>query len=108
MDRQMLDEDLMPSRPKGATKRHIKNAHARAAELGALTPIEPAARRADGSPRIGRDQVYVTRTGEVFHPAWCSAVADKWDAQPDGLLIVMARDVGARRECRLCENPIGN
>lgn len=98
----------MPARPKGATKRYIKDAHARAAELGAFTPVEPATRRADHSPRIGGDQVYVTRTGEVFHFAWCSAVADKWDAQPDGLLVVMARDVGARRACRLCENPIGD
>lgn len=94
--------------PKRTTVRNRKQAHQRAAELGALLTVEPASRRVDGSPRVGPEQVYVTRTGTVFHPAWCSAVADKWDTQPKGLLVIAADTAGKRRQCVLCDNPIGD
>ncbi|WP_458115962.1 hypothetical protein [Arthrobacter sp. D2-10] len=94
--------------PKRGTVRNSRQAHQRAAELGELQPMEPASRRVDGSPRVGTEQVYVTRTGTVFHPAWCSSVADKWDTHPEGLLVIAANTAGKRRQCVLCDSPIGD
>jgi hypothetical protein len=72
--------------------------------LGRLVAVEPArGRRADGSPRAGADQVYVMRTGQVFHPVWCSIVAAAWDQRPRRLLVIEAATVGERRGCRVCE-----
>jgi hypothetical protein len=36
---------------------------------------------------MGPGQVYVTRTGEAFHPAWCLAVGTAWDDKPEGLFV---------------------
>ena len=87
------------------TQRSARAAYKKAADLGALTPVEPAGRGVDGSPKLGPDQVYATRAGMVFHPAWCRVVADKWDDAPDGLLVIEATGVGARRACKSCDEP---
>ncbi|WP_192477243.1 hypothetical protein [Arthrobacter sp. AET 35A] len=47
------------------------------------------------------------RTSTVFHPASCSAVADKWDAQPKGLLVVAVKTADARQYV-LSDSPIGD
>ena len=48
---------------------------------------------ADQSPLVGKDQVYVTRTGKAYHPYWCGIVAAKCDSHPRGLLMIMADTV---------------
>lgn len=85
-----------------ATKRHIIQAHKRAKALGRPKRVEPASRRADGSPQLGPGQVYATKTGQVFHPSWCDVVGAKWDQDPKGLLVVAESSVGERRSCKTC------
>jgi hypothetical protein len=50
--------------------------------------------------------VYATRTGKLYHPAWCIVVATKWDNDPDGLVLIAESTVGRRTECIDCENPL--
>ena len=60
----------------------------RAADLGLLQPVEPGGGGVDGSMRLDPDQVYATKAGWVFHPVWRRAIADKWDADPNGVLVI--------------------
>ena len=85
---------------------HARWAHKRAKQLGPLKPVVPSRTRSDGSPIASESEVYVTRTGEVFHPAWCTTVGENWDRNPDGLLLIKRESVGSRRECKNCEYPL--
>lgn len=73
--------------------------------LGALKPVEPAARR-EGVPVLGEDQVYVMKYGSEYHTAWCQVVAAKWDHAPRGLLVTLLVDVGTRTRCQECGRPL--
>jgi hypothetical protein len=74
--------------------------------LGELRPVEPAARRSDGSPKVGPGQVYVVSSGKVYHPAWCNSVGNVWDENPKRLLIVEEHAVGERKACKACDEPL--
>lgn len=96
----------MSAIPKKRTRRVIASAYEKAKNLGPLVPMEPANRRSDGSPKVGPGQVYVTETGEVFHPAWCSAVGNVWDNNSEKLLVIEESTVGTRRQCATCDEPL--
>lgn len=83
-----------------------KQAFDAAQELGSIIPVEPAGLGPDGSPQLGRGQVFVMKTGKVFHPAWCSIVGAKWDTDPRGLVVIAEGTVGTRKQCRSCDNPL--
>jgi hypothetical protein len=70
-------------------------------QLGPVDPVEPADHDVDGGPVLGPDQVYVTRTGEVFHPIRCEIVAQLL-AQKKSVLVILDSTVGGRRECQVC------
>lgn len=74
--------------------------------LGRLTPVEPASRRSDGSPKVGPGQVYAVSSGKVYHPAWCISVANTWDDHPKRLLVVDENAVGDRKACKACDEPL--
>lgn len=93
-------------RPGGATSNAVARAHKTTEALGPITPVHPTRLRVDRSPRLGPGQVYVMRTGTVFHPAWCAVVAAKWDTDPEGLLLITLDTVGGRRQCLSCEEPL--
>ena len=95
-------------RPGGATANGVDRAYKAAAELGPIVPVSPTLVRSDGSPRLDSGQVYVMRTGTVFHPAWCAIVGANWDDDPEGLLLIAADTIGGRRECKSCEEPLTN
>lgn len=81
------------------TKRTIAAVYEKAKGLGPIVPVAPVSRHsADGSPVIGATQAYVTFTGEVYHPLWCRIVADKWDNDPNKLVVIELATVGGRRE----------
>nr|WP_043795033.1 hypothetical protein [Pseudarthrobacter chlorophenolicus] len=88
------------------TVRSAKQAYQKAEELGPIIPVRPTRLRMDRSPRLEAGQVYVMKTGTVYHPAWCSIVAAKWDSDPEGLLLITEETVGQRRECKACEEPL--
>jgi hypothetical protein len=94
------------TRKKKRPWKAVAKAYDKIKELGPLNPVEPASRHSDGSPEVGPGQVYVTRTGAVFHPAWCIAVGTVWDDKPDGLLVIEESTVGGRRECKSCAAPL--
>lgn len=96
----------MSPAPKKRSWRSAAKAHQRSKDLGPLDAVEPAAHRVDGSPQVGPGQVYVTRTGVAFHPAWCLAVGTAWDDKPEGLFVIAASTVGGRRLCKACEEPL--
>lgn len=87
------------------TQRSARAAYKKASSLGPLTPVVPAGRGVDGSPKLGPEQVYATKAGTVFHPAWCRVVADKWDDDPKGLFVIEASSVGTRLACKSCDEP---
>lgn len=91
---------------KKRTWKSVARAYEKAKDLVNLEPVEPAFRRTDGSPQVGPGQVYATRTGEVFHPAWCIAVGTAWDNKPEALLVIAESTVGGRRLCRSCDEPL--
>lgn len=91
---------------RNTTKLARRQAYQDAEALGQLRTVEPESVRSDGSPRAGRDQAYVTRAGKVFHPAWCQVVAEKWDNDPRGLLVILEAEAGARRRCKACDIPL--
>lgn len=101
-----------PQRSAGSRKsanktvRSARQAYQKADELGPIIPVRPTRLRMDRSPRLGPGQVYVMRSGAVYHPAWCSIVAAKWDSDPEGLLLIADDTVGGRRECKACEEPL--
>lgn len=74
--------------------------------LGRLTPVEPAQRRTDGSPKVGPGQVYAVSSGKAFHPAWCNSVGNVWDENPKRLLVVAEGAVGDRKACKACDEPL--
>ena len=100
----MAKRTYKPTRNK--TKLARRQAYQEAELLGPLRPVEPESVRVDGSPRVGRDQAYATRAGKVFHPAWCQVVADKWDQDPAGLLVILEAEAGKRRRCKACDDPL--
>ncbi|MFF2842417.1 hypothetical protein [Paenarthrobacter sp. NPDC057981] len=77
-----------------------------AKDLGELRAVEPASRRSDGSPKVGRGQVYAVSTGKVYHPAWCNSVGNVWDENPKRLLVVEETSVGTRKACKACDEPL--
>lgn len=90
------------------TKRAIAAVYEKAKAFGPIVPVLPASRHsADGSPVVGANQAYVTFTGEVYHPLRCRIVADKWDNDPNGLVVIELATVGVRRECRTCQDERG-
>src|SRR6478609_9637913 len=97
----------MQTAQKGRSWRSAAKAHKKAKDLGPLGAVEPEFRRAhDNSPKVGPGQVYVTRQGEVFHPAWCLTVGTVWDRNPGGLLVIAETVVGDRRRCEACNEPL--
>jgi hypothetical protein len=102
--RGMSKGNFRPTRNK--TKLARREAYQQAQALGPLRPVEPDAVRSDGSARAGRDQAYATWAGTVFHPAWCQVVADKWDQDPTGLLVILESEAGQRRRCKAWDNPL--
>jgi hypothetical protein len=46
--------------------------------------VKPAENRSDGSPILGEGQVFVMKTGTLYHTRWCNLVARKWDEAPRG------------------------
>ncbi|HEX9088877.1 MAG TPA: hypothetical protein VF867_15270 [Arthrobacter sp.] len=96
-----------PAKNQPTRAGHIKQAFRAAADLGPIILVPPAqVHVADGSPILGDGQAYVMRSGKVFHPTWCSIVAEKWDTQPRGLLVIASDTVGGRRECSACKDPL--
>jgi len=93
----------MTKRMSQRTRKAAARAYRDAEALGPLRPVEPHALGPDASPRTGPGQVYATRTGTVYHPRWCEIVGQKWDSDPQGLLVVMQAEVGKRRRCRQCD-----
>lgn len=90
---------------RNLTKRNIQAAYDHAATLGQLKPVKPSARRVDGSPLLKEGQVYVTKTGTKYHPAWCHFIAAKWD-HDQRLLVIRLADVGLRTPCDACSTPL--
>ena len=76
------------------------------AGMGRLTPVEPASRRNDGSPKVGPGQVYAVSSGKVYHPACCNSVGNVWDENPKRLLVVEESAVGDRKACKACDEPL--
>jgi hypothetical protein len=73
---------------------------AHVASLGAPVPVpvpvQPAGRGVDGSPPAGAGQVYVTRSGTVFHRVWCHSVGRSRDETPARLLVIDESAIGGR------------
>ncbi|MEV4988442.1 hypothetical protein [Pseudarthrobacter sp. LMD1-1-1.1] len=90
---------------KKRTKKSVTLAYKRANEMGVLVQEEPGRGHhpADNAPLIGPGQVYATRTGVMFHPAWCSQVGELWDTNPRRILVVNEASVGTRRRCGACD-----
>ncbi|MDN3903286.1 hypothetical protein [Arthrobacter sp. YD2] len=53
-------------------------------------------------PQLGPGQVYVMKSGWVFHTRPCQIVRRTWDFNPSGLLVVEAEGAEGRRECGSC------
>ena len=100
----MAKRTYKPTRNK--TKLARRQAYEDAELLGQLRPVEPESVRVDGSPRAGHAEAYATRAGKVFDPAWCQVVADKWNQDPAGLLVILEAEAGKRRPCKACDNPL--
>lgn len=95
-------------RPNKGVRRHIDAAYKKIEALGRLVPVAPASRHSvDGSPIVGDNQAYATFTGEVYHPLRCRVVAEKLDNDPNGIVVIELSTVGARRECRTCQEERG-
>lgn len=92
--------------PGGRTAKRVSQVAAEVEALGPIVPVAAAETRPDGSPRLGPGQVYAMPFGTVYHPAWCSAVGERWDAAPGSLTVIDESTVGGRRACRLCEDPL--
>lgn len=87
----------------------MKQAYRAAEELGPIIPVEPAkVHVVGGSPILGSGQVYVMRSATVFHSIWCMVVADTWDNDPPGLLVIAEETIGGRRECKSCKDPLSS
>lgn len=93
----------MSARRPTKTKRMRRAAVERARIVGVPPEVEPASRRFDGSPVLGRGQAFVTPTGETFHRTWCETIGQLWDQHPDSLRVVAEDTVGPRRPCKNCE-----
>ncbi|MCX8452828.1 hypothetical protein [Paenarthrobacter ureafaciens] len=78
------------------------NAEHRAKERP-LVRVEPQSHRDDGSPVAGAGQVYVTRTGKLFHTQWCSIMDGQWRAGQRGIYVTKMADVGRRGRCTQCD-----
>lgn len=68
-----------------------------------LIKVETTNLRDDGSPVAGDGQVYVTRTGKLFHTQWCSIMDGQWRAGQKGIYVTMIADVGPRGRCTQCD-----
>lgn len=85
------------------TRTAVAKAYEQANELRVSRPVEPAMRRPNGSPQVGDGQVYVMKTGTVFHPAWCQIVAGAYNAKPARVLVILELEGGLRRPYRSCD-----
>ena len=52
------------------TCKSAAKAHEKAAVFGLLVPVNPVSVELYGAPVASPGRVYVTRTGQVFHPVW--------------------------------------
>lgn len=106
---------IRTTRVTPAQSRHADAAKVRARdELGRLWPKRPGRGFTPaGFPLVGDDQVYVFRTGAVFHPLACPDVVTGWTraraAVAEGLvsrrvlsIVVLRQSVGRRRGCARC------
>lgn len=106
----------IPNYPRGKAQ-HSRAARTRAeGELGRLHYKRPGGGYLpSGFPLLGDDQVYVFRTGTVFHPLPCPDVQAGWshnkrlvDAGRVGRkalsLVVLRQSVGRRHECTRCKS----
>jgi len=85
------------------TARFRREAKDHAKTLGPLVPVAPArGLDTDGWPRIGADQVFVTRSGETYHTGWCPTVVGTADDDPRRLIVINRGTIGGRRICRDC------
>lgn len=91
-----------PRRPT-KTQRMRTAAKENAEKFGPINPVEPAGGFNEfGEPRLGADQVLVTKTRTAFHNGWCRIVVDIDD--PTRFTVIHRDTVGARRLCRTCRN----
>ncbi|MHA7168060.1 hypothetical protein ACX801_07840 [Arthrobacter bambusae] len=88
---------------EGTTHGEVKADRGARKPRGPLVRAEPMGRREDGSPVAGDGQAYATRTGNLFHPQWCSIVAARWRDAPGNVHVTMIADVGQRRRCQQCD-----
>lgn len=95
-----------PAKRPSTRAGHARQAYKDAQDLGKIIPVHPTRLRMDRSPRLAAGQVYATYTGTLYHPAWCTVVATKWDTDPDGLVLIAENTVGRRKECTACEDPL--
>jgi hypothetical protein len=93
------------NKPRKPRQGPVYEAYVKAKALGELKPVEPLAFRADGSPLLAQGQVYVTRSGQKYHPAWCTVMAATWEEHPLNVLVSSQADIGDRQLCQPCANP---
>lgn len=65
---------------------------------------EPIGLREDGSPIAGEGQVYVTRSGKLYHAKWCSSIAGHWRDKPGRVYVSALADTGQREVCPQCQH----
>jgi uncharacterized Zn-binding protein involved in type VI secretion len=69
-----------------------------------LIKIETTNLREDGSPIAGEGQVYVTRSGKLYHTKWCPMMASHWRDKPGRIFVSALADVGDRTSCPQCQH----
>jgi len=69
-----------------------------------LIKVETTNLREDGSPIAGEDQVYVTRSGKLYHVKWCSMMASHWRDKPGRIFVSALAGVGDRTSCPQCQH----
>lgn len=84
-----------------ATRTRIQKAYKEAEELGKLVLVKPRRTRSDGSPLLRHNEVYVTKTGKLYHVGWCRDIALRWELYK-GIFVTRAEDVGLRTEHQDC------
>lgn len=81
--------------------RRVAKNHAKT--LGPILPVPPARGfDADGWPRIGADQVFVTRSGERYHTGWCLTAIGTADDNLRRLIVISRDTIAGRRICLDC------
>lgn len=94
------------NKPRKPRQGPVYEKYAKARALGPISPVKPLAYREDGSPLLAAGQVYVTRAGQKYHPAWCTVMAETFAEHPKTILVTAQADVGERPMCGACANPV--